>query len=182
MRVKTGATSLQVTLSAILAGGMVLSCVGSEPASRSNTDAATNERAPAVIRAVPTTDTASAVHYYLFESNLESESPRKLILRMMILAQASAPAIGKTLRAVVDSVRQADSSLVAVRAVLYTGRPVSRNQLTLQASAWVEWVPPEGWDNTTLASSQRIHRTFVYSGYAEWDVHDDTAEGEAENE
>lgn len=151
--------------------GLVLStvflaaCVGSETGadSRAARDSVVNQRTRSAPR-----DTVSPAAYRVFQTNVDSESPRKVTVRLLVLGQASRAALNETLRAALDSLARSDSALVAARAILYTGRMTAPREMDLLPTAWGLWVPPEGWDSASVQSRERIHRTFVYSSNPRW--------------
>ncbi len=140
-------------------------CVGSEAGadSRASRDSVVEQRTSNV-----PPDTVSPAAYRVFETEVDSESPRKVTVRLLVLGQAPRAALYKTLRAALDSLARSDSAIVAARAILYTPRMTAPREMDLIPAAWGLWVPPEGWDSATVESRDRIHRTFVYGSNPRW--------------
>lgn len=179
-RIEQGMRKVACVFALACTAGLALACVGGERNVRSEAE---NARKPETARPPPTTlvlpDTVSPVDYQVFEKSLESEQPRKALIRLLVLSPAGRPALGKTLRVALDSLGRADSTLVAARAILYTGRTSGPSEMTLKPVAWGEWIPPEGWDRATAESRSRLHRTFVYHGDPGWSSLDSASRREA---
>lgn len=161
-------------------GGAALSCVGSEPDREARADKVGTDRRPEPARAMPRPDTLTPVTYQVIGSSVVSDSPRKVILRILVPSQATRPAANRTLRLTLDSLRQAEPDLVAARAVAYVGEMSARSEAKLYYAAWGEWVPPEGWDSATAESRDRTHRIITYAGYPEWEVEKPTDDASIE--
>jgi hypothetical protein len=159
---------LAVTLAAVMA------CVGSETGERttsasasqeSNTAAAPeNERETGAVYV----DTVTPARYQLFQTDTDSEVPKKVIYRMMVLERARLAALSKTMRLALDSLSRSDTSLVAARAILYVFLPTDRSSGRLVPVVWGEWVPPEGWDQGRTRTRERLHRSYIYSVDPGW--------------
>jgi hypothetical protein len=168
---------LAVALAAISA------CVGSETGERATSAAAGRESSAAAARGNERrasgvyADTVTPAEYQLFQVDTDSEEPKKVIYRMMVLERARAAALSKTVRVALDSLSRSDTSLVAARAILYVFVPKDRSGGKLVPVVWGEWVPPEGWNEGRTRASQRIHRSYIYSVDPGWNAAS-TGEGE----
>ena len=156
----------------LLAG--LWACVGSETGGRTpdggnQQDAdRTRPREDAGVRVVYE-DTVAPIDYQLFESEPDQEEPKKVTYRLMALESGSVESMTKTVRLALDSLQRADTSLVAVRAVLYVFRPTARMEGKLIPVVWGEWIPPDGWDAAVASERSRIHRSYVYAVNPGWD-------------
>lgn len=164
-------------LATILIVGSPVGCVGSEPGSE-GTDRA---RALGDTNNTPVTsfgrDTATALAYQPVKVEVESEQPRKVRLHLIVFQQPTRDQTRATMRAALDSLGGADSTLAAARAILYTGRP-GRGGMDFVPAAWAEWVPPEGFDSARVRSADRIYRVYVFHTNPGWDAPDGSADQE----
>jgi len=160
--------SIIVALAASVA--VASSCVSSETARRSDDnpaqemadDAGEGESGGSVY-----VDTISPLPYEVFEQVVNSEDPKKLTVRMMMLREGSWEALSRTLRLALDSLTSADSSLVAARVTFYEIMPVDNTRGNLVARAWGEWIPREGWDKAR-SGSDVLHRSYIYHTNPGW--------------
>jgi len=157
---------------ALLAG--LWACVGSETggstANRGNDrDADRAQRDEPARVGVVYEDTVSPIDYQLFEAKLGDEEPWKATYRMMALESGTRESMSRTVRLALDSLQRTDTTLVAVRAVLYIFRPTARMEGKLIPVMWGEWVPPGGWDAAVAGERGRIHRSYVYAMNPGWD-------------
>ena len=97
----------------------------------------------------------------MFEVAPDEEEPKKVTYRLMALEVGRLESMTKTVRLALDSLQRADTSLVAVRAVLYIFRPTARMEGKLVPVVWGEWIPPDGWDAAAAGERRRIHRSYV---------------------
>jgi hypothetical protein len=149
-------------------------CVGSETGQQtssrgSNPDAARSRPVERARGGAVYLDTVAPINYQLFESKADDEEPKKVTYRLMALGPGTLESMTKTIRLALDSLQRADTSLVAVRAVLYVVRPSGRMEGKLIPVVWGEWVPPDGWDAAAVSERRRIHRSYVYSVNPGWD-------------
>ncbi len=114
------------------------------------------------MEAVP--DTASPAAYQIFELTVETESPRRLTLRLLTFEVESRDRISKALRLAFDSLAAVDPEVVAARAIVYAPRSIAAREADLLPIVWAYWIPPEGWDAARPESRKRTHRTYVYFG------------------
>jgi len=151
----------------LLAG--LCACVGSETYDdRGEPDVdRTRPRETPEVRAIYE-DTVAPVGYQLFEVEPDEREPKKVTYRLMALEVGRLDSMTKTVRLALDSLQRADTSLVAVRAVLYVFQPTARMEGKLVPAVWGEWVPPEGWDAAVGTERQRFHRSYVYAVNPGW--------------
>ena len=157
---------------ALLAG--LWACVGSETGERTSNrgnDQDANRSRPREAARVGAVylDTVAPINYRLFETEPEDDAPKKITYRLMALQSGNQESMTKTVRLALDSLQRADTSLVAVRAVLYIFRPTARMEGKLIPVVWGEWVTPEGWDAAAAGERRRIHRSYVYAVNPGWD-------------
>ncbi len=152
---------------ALLAG--LCACVGSETYDDRSEPDADRTRPPQTpkVRAIYE-DTVAPVEYQLFEVEPDEEEPKKVTYRLMALQAGRQESMTKTVRLALDSLQRADTSLIAVRAVLYVFRPTARMEGRLVPAVWGEWVPPEGWDGAVESGRGRVHRSYVYAVNPGW--------------
>jgi hypothetical protein len=116
-------------------------------------------------------DTISPVPYETFEQVVESENPKKVAYRMMMLREGSSEALSRTVRLALDSLSSADSSLVAARVTFYEIVPIDNMRGNLVARAWGEGIPREGWDAARRSTSP--HRSYIYHRNPGWPANND---------
>ncbi len=149
----------------LLAAGLALACVGSEKNEGQDTRVIARDSVPP---AVTYRDTVSPADYRIFQSVEATGHPKKMVYRLFVLQPASPDALSKTLRVALDSIAQADSSLAAARAVLYTFRRTGPSEGRLLPRVWGEWVPTEGWDRAPPRSAQGVYRSYIYRTNPGW--------------
>jgi hypothetical protein len=159
------------------AGFALTACVGSESDQSSS---ASNEEPPVAQEeethegprvleiSQEAIDTVSPIRYTVFREAVESEKPRKLMFHAAALEPGNPERWAATLRGALDSLAQADTMLVAARAVMFTIGEVQGRVGKLVPVVWAEWVPPVGWDQATPASRETVHRTYIYHGRPQW--------------
>lgn len=157
---------------ALLAG--LCACVGSETGGRtsdggSEADANRNRPREGAGVVVVSNDTVAPIDYQLFEAERDDEEPKKVTYRLLTFEPGSRESMTKTVRLALDSLQRADTSLVAVRAVLYIFRPTDRMEGKLVPVVWGEWIPPDGWDAAVAGERRRVHRSYVYSVNPGWE-------------
>lgn len=166
-----GRIGRQILVMALLAG--LGACVGSETGGstteRGSDQGASRSRAPenAGVSAIYL-DTVSPLPYQVFEVVPSEDESKRVTYRLMSMSPGAQESMIKTVRLALDSLQRADTSLVAVRAVLYAFRPTSRMEGKLVPVVWGEWIPPEGWDEAAPTGRKRIHRSYVYAVNPGW--------------
>ena len=124
------------------------------------------EDAPAPVEA-DWEDTA-AVESVRAEIFLRKEGPEigagRAILHVLVPAGATQAQIQRALTDVLLRTAEEDTTLVALRAVVYVLPPVQRGEVTLEPAAWGEWLPLEGWERATPESRSAFHRIYTYFG------------------
>ncbi len=163
----------------LVSASLVLACVGGEPDSAESGEAKAGSRADS--QAEPVTsegvsferDTTPPAPYTVFKTDVVAEQPRKVIFHFFVRGRVTRAGVSATLRAMLDSVGAADSTLAAVRAIAYAGQVTtesSRTSMRLLPVGWGAWIPPEGWDSVTAESRSGFYRTYVYSSDPGWDI------------
>ncbi len=151
--------------------GLTVACVGGEAGGSSaeeSNGADTWKPNPAVTTTVDSTDHVATLEYRVFERVTQSEEPHKTLYRLLVLQPGPRQALIKTMRTALDSIAGSDTTLVAVRAILYTFRPTGPAEGDVVPVVWGERVPPEGWAAAGAGSRQRVQRTYVYYGVPAW--------------
>ena len=143
------------------------SCVSSESGSEESSTIEIPEEDDSIGGGSVYVDTISPVPYEVFEQVVESEDPKKVTYRMMMHGEGSWDALSRTLRLALDSLTNADSSLVAARVTFYQIVPVDNMRGKLVPRAWGEWIPREGWDKAR-SGSDAIHRSYIYHQNPGW--------------
>jgi len=156
---------------ALLFGGAVTGCVGEQSGSAAEEQAGEVIELPfdpdEVLSGV-LVDTTATFSYRTFEVTVTSESPRKVVYRLLTLEAGEPRVFAKTLRMALDSIARADSSLVAARAILYTFEPTGPRRGILTAHAWGEWLPLSGWDEAEAGHSDVPNRIYTYNQRPSW--------------
>ena len=165
-----GRTGRRILMVALLAG--LWACVGSETGgsesdTASNQDASRKRTSENAGVSAAYLDTVSPLPYQVFEVVPTADESKKVTYRLMSLRPGPEESMIKTVRLALDSLQRADTTLAAVRAVLYAFRPTSRMEGKLIPVVWGEWIPPEGWDEAA-PGRKRIHRSYVYSVNPAW--------------
>ena len=119
-------------------------------------------------------DTVSPLTYLPVEIVVESEEPRKLTLHLIVPPAPTRQQKMATLRAALDSLSRADSTLAAARAILYAGQP-NPEAVDFIATGWAEWVPPEGFEEAPPRSPGRPYRVYVFHNDPGWNDGSDAA-------
>ena len=156
-----------VIVAALAALPAIASCVSSESGNEESSTVEIPEEDDNISGGSVYVDTISPVPYEVFEQVVESEDPKKITYRMMLLGEGSWEALSRTLRLALDSLTSADSSLVATRVTLYEIVPVDNMRGKLVARAWGEWIPREGWDKARSGSAA-THRSYIYHQNPGW--------------
>lgn len=158
---------------AALLGANVVACVGSETGGESAGGAAGQARKFSSLEedgpgGAVYMDTVSPLPFQVFERVVESENPRKISYKLMVLEPAEDRALLKTLRVALDSLVSEDTTLVAARAILYHYRATRRMEGRLVARVWGEWIPPEGWEAAAAGPRSRTRRSYIYHRNPGW--------------
>lgn len=105
------------------------------------------------------------VRYQIFNREDVAE-PARTTLHLMVDAQATRGELRVTLAEAINRAVEADSSLVALRAVGYVGTPSTRGprDADLVPIAWAEWIPPSGWSDATAEDLDAVRRLYFYHG------------------
>ncbi|HEY8470069.1 MAG TPA: hypothetical protein VIL18_10530 [Longimicrobiales bacterium] len=90
--------------------------------------------------------------------------PGRAILHVLVPAGATQEQIRQALMSVLLRTAEEDTTLVALRAVVYVLPPVWTGEATLSPTAWGEWLPLEGWERATPGSRHEFHRIYTYFG------------------
>jgi len=153
----------------VAAGGCVSSETGGAAGARGSL-AAGDSSADVATGVGAFEDTVSPLQYHLFDSVNESDRPKKVLHRLVVLGKGSRERFGKTLRVAIDSLTSADTSLIALRAILYEVVRTAEMEGGLVPRAWAEWVPSEGWDTAATSRREQTHRFYIYTVPPGWVV------------
>jgi hypothetical protein len=116
----------------------------------------------------PVADTAQLVSYQVLETQVESESPRKVEYWLVTTEVTGTASWSKTLRLALDSIAAADSTLVAARGILYLLEPIDDRRGRLTPRVWGEWLPAAGWNDAGEESRGELHRIYTYNQRPDW--------------
>ena len=125
--------------------------------------------APASARAVPRSsfgaDDAEPVPLLLFDEVPDPVLERRLTLHLLARESAGRAQLSRALRTLLPKRAAADSTLVAIRAVVYDA--VARrgeSEGSLLPVAWGEWIPLRGWHGDAGEGRGTGHRVYFYHG------------------
>jgi hypothetical protein len=154
---------------------LLVACVGSEGSS-SGAGRASDGSSPTNVASEAATsgwDSIAPLHYRLFERTPWPDDSSRTLVRFVVMRtaeDAESDVLAKTLMMALDSVAGTDTSLVAVRGILYTARPTEPGRANLVPTVWGEWVPPGGWDAEPPKGRRRAHRTLIYHMDPGWQL------------
>lgn len=124
------------------------------------------EEAPAPVEPVGA-DTAAvepvAAEIFMREAGPEV-GPGRAILHLLVPAGSTQEQIRQALMSMLLRTAEEDTTLVALRAVVYVLPTVWTGEATLSPTAWGEWLPLEGWEQATPESRHKFHRIYTYFG------------------
>lgn len=166
---------------------LVSACVGSEGSSsgaRRLSDES-SDRNRVSESATSGWDSIATLDYRLFERTTWPGDSSRTLTRFVVMRtaeNADSDALAKTLMTALDSVARSDTSLVAIRGILYTARPTGPGRANLAPTVWGEWVPPGGWEAEPPQGGRRVHRTFVYHMDPGWQLPEPSDAVEVESE
>lgn len=94
----------------------------------------------------------------------EPVGPGRLMMHALVPAGSTREQVRQTMFDLLSRTGAEDTTLVAVRLVVYVAPAGQGREAELTPSAWGEWLPPEGWDGATEASRRAFHRIYTYIG------------------
>lgn len=110
-------------------------------------------------------DDADPVPMMLFDEVPDSVLDRRLTLHFLTQEPARRDDLSRSLRSLLPERAASDSTLVAIRAVVY--QPMVRERQiegNLVPVAWGEWIPVEGWHGEVGEGRGTGHRVYFYYG------------------
>lgn len=166
---------------------LVNACVGSEGSGSSTQESSgyASDRTLVPESATADWDSVATLSYRMFDRAPWPGDSSRVLTRFVVMRtaeEAESDALAKTLMTALDSIAGADTSLVAIRGILYTARPTAPGRANLVPRVWGEWVPPGGWEMETTQGRRQIHRTLVYHLDPGWQLPEPTGAGEVERE
>ncbi len=121
--------------------------------------------APSAARAYPGTDDAGTIALVPFDSVPDPVLERRLTFHFLAREPAGRAELSRTLRVLLPQRAARDSTLVAIRAIVYQPAvPAGANEGNLVPVAWGEWIPLEGWHGEVGAGRGTGHRVYFYHG------------------
>jgi hypothetical protein len=105
--------------------------------------------------------------HQVFDRRLETVAPgiARLTLRVVVRMQDGREAARAAMEAISTEARRQDSTLAAVRVLAYEmpshGHGDSAGGMGFIPLAYLDWVPPGGWDSLTARSARSAHHTDV---------------------
>ena len=111
------------------------------------------------------TDDAEPVSMLLFDEVPDPRLERRLTLHLLAQGPAGREELSRTLRAMLPERAAGDSTLVAIRAVVYQAAVrAGEAEGNLVPVAWAEWIPLEGWHGEVGEGRGTGHRVYFYHG------------------
>jgi len=92
--------------------------------------------------------------------------PGRVLLHVLVQAGATEEQIRRTLMDVLTRAAEEDTTVVALRAIVYVLPKEHSGDVELAPTAWGEWLPPQGWEGATPESRREFHRIYTYFGVA----------------
>lgn len=127
-------------------------------------DAAPASAAPEA-RASFGADDAESIPLVLFDEVPDPALERRLVLHLLAQEPGGRAEFSRTLRDLLPERAARDSTLVAIRAIVYHAAAPSRaNEGDLMPVAWGEWIPLEGWFGEVGTGRGTGHRVYFYHG------------------
>ena len=110
-------------------------------------------------------DDAEAIPLVLFDAVPDPVLERRLVLHLLAQEPGGRAEFSRTLRDLLPERAARDSTLVAIRAIVYhAAAPSGANEGDLMPVAWGEWIPLEGWFGEVGTGRGTGHRVYFYHG------------------
>ncbi len=110
-------------------------------------------------------DDAEAISLVLFDEVPDPVLERRLTLHLLAQEPGGRAEFSRTLRELLPERAARDSTLVAIRAIIYHAAvPSGTNEGNLVPVAWGEWIPLEGWYGEVGTGRGNGHRVYFYHG------------------
>lgn len=110
-------------------------------------------------------DEADPVSLILFDEVPDPVLERRLTLHLLAREPGGRAEFSRTLRELLPERAARDSTLVAIRAIVYQAAvPSGDNEGNLVPVAWGEWIPLEGWRGEVGTGRGSRHRVYFYHG------------------
>lgn len=101
----------------------------------------------------------------LFDEVPDPVLERRLTLHLLAREPGGRAEFSRTLRELLPLRAARDSTLVAIRAIVYHAAvPSGTNEGNLVPVAWGEWIPLEGWYGEVGTGRGTGHRVYFYHG------------------
>lgn len=146
-----------------------VACLGAGSCSPDRTPDAREGAAPASARPAARSsfgaDDAETVALVLFDEVPDPVLERRLTLHLLAPVPGGRAEFSRTLRELLPERAARDSTLVAIRAIVYHAAvPSGANEGDLVPVAWGEWIPLEGWRGEVGTGRGAGHRVYFYHG------------------
>ena len=110
-------------------------------------------------------DDAESIPLLLFDEVPDPELERRITLHLLAQQPGGRAQFSRTLRELLPERAARDSTLVAVRAIVYRAAlPSGASEGNLVPVAWGEWIPLEGWYGEVGTGRGTGHRVYFYHG------------------
>lgn len=110
-------------------------------------------------------DDAEAVPLALFDEVPDPVLERRLTLHLLAREPGGRAEFSRSLRELLPERAARDSTLVAIRAIVYhSAAPSTTHEGNLVPVAWGEWIPLQGWYGEVGAGRGHGHRVYFYHG------------------
>lgn len=121
--------------------------------------------APPAARSSFGADDAETVPLVLFDEVPDPVLERRLTLHLLARERGGRAQFSRTLRELLPERAARDSTLVAIRAIVYHAAvPSGASEGNLVPVAWGEWIPLEGWHGEVRTGRGTGHRVYFYHG------------------
>lgn len=121
--------------------------------------------APPAARSSFGADNAEAIPLVLFDEVPDPALERRLTLHLLARDPGGRAQFSRTLRELLPERAARDSTLVAIRAIVYHAAvPSGASEGNLVPVAWGEWIPLEGWYGEVRTGRGTGHRVYFYHG------------------
>ena len=121
--------------------------------------------APPAARSSFGADNAEAISLVLFDEVPDPVLGHRLTLHLLAREPGGRAQFSRALRELLPERAALDSTLVAIRAIVYHAAvPSGANEGNLVPVAWGEWIPLEGWHGEVRTGRGTGHRVYFYHG------------------
>lgn len=110
-------------------------------------------------------DAAAPISLLLFDEVPDPVLERRVTLHLLAREPGERAQLSRTLRELLPERAASDSTLVAIRAIVYQGAvQQGESEGNLFPVAWAEWIPLQGWHGEVGEGRGTGHRVYFYHG------------------